>query len=85
MPIAFGETKSDSITAYAQVNDYTFTATAGDTIITRMHSRLGPRSTNNLYAPNGAPIASSANSLTGYATNITKILTFNRDIHDSGG
>ena len=75
VPIAFGETKTGSIITYAQMNNYTFTATAGNMITTRMHSSWAVGPQIDLYAPNGALITSSANLLSSYDTEITKSLT----------
>jgi PKD repeat protein len=74
VPLAFGETKTESITQVAQMNNYTFPATAGDTIYTRMHSSWIDGSQIRLYAPNGTMLASSGGSIDRYTTEITKIL-----------
>ena len=73
-PIAFGETKTGSITKYAEMKNYTFNANAGDTIYTRMDSSWDSYPQIRLYAPNGATIATPTGTLGYYATDLTQIL-----------
>ena len=73
-PIAFGETKTGSITKPAQLNNYTFSATKGDTLYTRMRSGWSDGAHIRLYAPNGTEIATATG---GYFTDITKTLPLN--------
>ena len=70
-PIAFGETKTGSIIKPAQLNNYTFTATKGDTIYTRMRADWSDGAHIRLYAPNGTELAKATG---GYFTEITKPL-----------
>jgi PKD repeat protein len=55
--IAFGETKTDSITKPVQMNNYSFSAAGGDTIYTRLHTNWQNGPQIRLYAPNGTMIA----------------------------
>ena len=73
--IAFGETKTGSITKLAQMNNYTFNATTGDTIYSRMDSSWGVGPQIRLYAPDGTLVTTSTYSLTSYATDLTQKLT----------
>ena len=73
-PIAFGEKKTGSITKLAQMNNYTFTATAGDTIYTRMDSSWATGPQVRLYAPNGTLVATTTGNLGYYATDLTQKL-----------
>jgi hypothetical protein len=72
--IAFGETKTGSITRLSQMNNYTFSGTAGDTIYSRMDSSWSVGPQIRLYAPNGTQVAVSSYSLTSYATDLTQKL-----------
>ena len=71
--IAFGVTKTGSITKPAQLNNYIFTATKGDTIYTRMSSNWSNGALIRLYAPNGTEIATAPRDF----TDKTKILPLN--------
>ena len=70
--INFGETKTGYITKPAQLNNYTFIASKGDTIYTRMSSNWSNGPHLRLYAPNGTEIATDYRG--GSFAEITKIL-----------
>jgi len=55
-PISFGETLSGSIGAAAEMDTYTFTASAGDVVLVRMS-----RASVSLYAPDGTKLCSDLN------------------------
>ncbi|MCJ7422755.1 hypothetical protein MUP01_00595, partial [Candidatus Bathyarchaeota archaeon] len=73
-PIAFGETRTGSLTKPAEIQNYTFDANAGDTIYSRMSSSWSSGPQIRLYAPNGTQISASTNSLSSYATDMTQVL-----------
>ena len=73
-PIAFGETKTGSITKLAEMKNYTFTASYGDTIYSRMNANWSAGPQIRLYAPNGTQISVATLTLSNYATDLTQIL-----------
>ena len=52
-PIGFGSTVTGTISKLGQMNNYTFSATAGDTIYTRMSSNWSNGALIILQYPNG--------------------------------
>jgi hypothetical protein len=69
--IAFGETRTGTITKRAQLANYTFIATQGNAIYTRMNSAWYDGALIRLYAPNGTEIATAPG---GIFTHITTTL-----------
>ena len=83
-PINFGDTVTGTISTLGQTNSYTFNATAGDTIYTRMSSSWDSYPQIRLYDPNGNTIATSTGTLGYYATDLTQDPAVDREIHTAG-
>ena len=71
-PIAFGETKNGTISTIGEMKSYNFTASAGDTVYTRMVSSWQQDPHIQLFAPNGTRIA-EANGLSWMNSNTSRL------------
>ena len=61
-PISFGETVSGTISTLGQTDNYTFSATAGDTLVARIRSSWEYYTVLLLYSPTGTLVSSCFNN-----------------------
>jgi hypothetical protein len=91
--IAFGVTKTGSITKLAEMKNYVFAAAAGNTIYSRLDSSWSGYPQIRLYAPDGTPVVTSTGTINTHATDMaqklpstgTYTLLVGDDVGDSTG